>query len=145
MQWQKNTNVFWHNNHAYFSLMSQVGVFQPYRGRAGLSNHQMCPILARSIYLMDFLNTCLHVSDDAHMTPLSLRVALVCRQFSWSHGIGLGKEFSTGNILHGTAAEWNSLSATMWIHGVSPFYLTSAKLANWAAFFFSTQSWKMSL
>lgn len=51
----KYNNVFWHNNHACFSLMSQAGVSQHYRGWAGLSHHQMYAILVRGTYLMGHL------------------------------------------------------------------------------------------
>jgi hypothetical protein len=73
-------SLFWHNSHACFSLMSQAGDFQLYRGETELSTHPMCPRLVRGIHWIGHLTTCLHVSNDANMTSLSLGVSLVCRQ-----------------------------------------------------------------
>lgn len=91
----KYTNVFWHNNRACFSLMSQAGVCHPCRGRAGPSKHQMCPcwygalLNGLSKHLSAWQWWCKH--DSFQLECCS------CEQTpSWSHRVGLGKEFLTG-------------------------------------------------
>lgn len=138
--WVKCTNVFWHNHHACFSLMSQGGDFQP--DRTGLSNHQMCSILVRGIYLMDHLNSRLCVSDDANTASFSLRAgdALCAHNFvkSWVR--------TWKGIFKWEYISWliyrlqNKIHFQQLCESVEWFYFCSAQLADRAAFLFSSYS-----